>query len=336
MGGHQYTNFFTYNPAMRRVIDGQELPLKMLLPTIRNTSFLLAVLLACNACDSPPAIPAQLKSYIETINYGRLGGMQPAVVYDVLSDTLVRVGLTWTLTDTVRQDDWRTEIHPKFTPDFFWAPHLAPTDDYIIAQHLFRAPALIASSMDQQLTVMPDLDLLGGGSPVDWYMDLNAPANTMTLGLSNSEVAEHVLFKRKAGGVYPPGEVNFAFYIMTGNEADHANPWRDILAFQWRKWGAPLYRQDNYLVRDLEPFVKHTYNWAFNTWKQHIWQECTRQANEVGCPVFIVNVPHSPNYPGEVNEREFRSIWTQAAFNSLRSAQGVFRYAQRTRDRQLT
>src|SRR5690606_40551620 len=55
----------------------------------------------------------------------------------------------------------------------------------------------------------------------------------------------------------------------------------------------------------------------------------------VGDPVFIQTVTQIPNYPGEVNEREFRSIWNQAWFNSLRSAQGVFRYAQRTRDRQL-
>lgn len=328
-------NFFTLYACGARVIGGRKLSLEMILRTILNTPFLLAVLLACNACDSPPAIPTQLKDYIETISYGSLGGLQPEVVYDVLSDTLVRVGLTWTLSDTVRQDDWRTEIHPKFTPDFFWAPHLTPTDDYIIAQHLFRAPALIASSTDQQLTVIPDLDILGGGSPVDWYMDLNAHDNTLSLGLSNAEVAEHVLFKRKAGGVYPPGEVSFAFYIMTGNETDHANPWRDILAFQWRKWGAPLYGRDGYLVRDLEPFVKHTYNWAFNTWKEHVWQEFTLNGRQVGAPVFIVNVTQSPNYPGKVNEREFRSIWNQAWFNSLRSAQGVFRYAQRTRDRQL-
>lgn len=33
---------------------------------------------------------------------------------------------------------------------------------------------------------------------------------------------------------------------------------------------------------------------------------------------------------GYVDEREFRSIWNQAWFNSLRSAQGLYRYGRRT------
>lgn len=53
----------------------------------------------------------------------------------------------------------------------------------------------------------------------------------------------------------------------------------------------------------------------------------------MGAPVFIVNVTQSPNYPYEVDEREFRSIWNQAWFSSLRSASGLYRYARRTENR---
>jgi rhamnogalacturonyl hydrolase YesR len=51
--------------------------------------------------------------------------------------------------------------------------------------------------------------------------------------------------------------------------------------------------------------------------------------------VFIVNQTQSPNYPGEVDEREFRSIWNQAWFSSLRSASGLYRYARRNGDGEL-
>lgn len=296
---------------------------------------LIVTLLSCDSGGDEVAMPETLRDYVAAIDYGTLGGQWPVIAYDVVADTLTKVTLSWTFEDTVRQNDWRAVIHPKFTPDFFWAPHLTPTDDHIIAQHVFRAPALIAASSQQQITVVPDLDLLAQGSPVPWYMDMNAPANTLTLGLSDYEVAEHVLFKRRAGGVYPPGDVIFSFYILTSEGTGRTNPWRNVLAFQWNKWGAPLYEKEGYLVRDLEPFVKHTYNWAFNTWKEHIWQEFTLNGKRVGAPVFIVNVTQSPNYPGKVDEREFRSVWNQAWFNSLRSAQGVFRYAVRTRDKEL-
>lgn len=66
-----------------------------------------------------------------------------------------------------------------------------------------------------------------------------------------------------------------------------------------------------------------------------VWQEFTLNGRKVGAPVFIVNTTQSPNYPGEVNEREFRSIWNQAWFSSLRSASGLFRYARRTADRMM-
>ena len=27
------------------------------------------------------------------------------------------------------------------------------------------------------------------------------------------------------------------------------------------------------LIENLETYVKHTYNWAFNTWSENVWQQ---------------------------------------------------------------
>lgn len=97
-----------------------------------------------------------------------------------------------------------------------------------------------------------------------------------------------------------------------------------------------LFKQGNPVDTNLERYVEHTYNWAFNTWSESVWQEFSLNGKRVGAPVFIVNVTQSPNYPGEVNEREFRSIWNQAWFSSLRSASGLFRYARRTKELALS
>ena len=66
-----------------------------------------------------------------------------------------------------------------------------------------------------------------------------------------------------------------------------------------------------------------------------MWQEFELNGTRVGAPVFIVNETQSPNFPGAVNEREFRSIWNQAWFSSLRSASGLYRYARRVGDDEL-
>jgi len=58
----------------------------------------------------------------------------------------VKVSVSFELSDSIKQDDWQVSITPAFNPDFHWAPHLTPTNEHIIAQHVFRSPAVIVSS----------------------------------------------------------------------------------------------------------------------------------------------------------------------------------------------
>lgn len=283
-------------------------------------------------------IPSGFDNFIAEINYDSLGADEPEFSYMQLSDNLAKITLTWRLADTLRLNDWQLNIHPDFTPDFHWSPHLTPTNEHIIGQHVFRAPALIVASEseEKQLTIIPDLDLLQNESPVPWYMDLNAPENKLTLGAADQKVEEHVLFKRAEETIFPPGEFKFGFYIMANtNDSALSNPWRKPLEFMWDRWGSPAYDEGEPMEGSLEPYIEHTYNWTFNSWEENVWQEFELEGQKVGAPAFIINVTQSPNYPGEVDEREFRSIWNQTWFSSLRSAQGVFRYARRTGDREL-
>ncbi|MEX0720087.1 MAG: hypothetical protein WD059_05425 [Balneolaceae bacterium] len=274
-----------------------------------------------------------LGQYVNDISFDSLSIYDPEITYTEVSDGITKISMSWNIDDTLKQDDWQLTFKPAFTPDFHWAPHLTPTEDYIIGQHAFRAPAMIVASESEkkQFAIIPDLDVMKKGSPVQWYMDLNAPENSMTLGLSNQRRLNHIFWQKHEGAIYPPGEFEFGFYIMSLSEVeDLFNPWRKPLQFFWDRWGKPLYNDGQPMDGDQEHYVEHTYNWAFNTWKENVWQEFTLDGKKVGAPTFIVNVTQSPNYPGVVDEREFRSVWNQAWFSSLRSAQGVFRYARRT------
>lgn len=281
--------------------------------------------------ESPP-IPGPVRSYIRSIEWGGIGKKQPVVKFDMISNTMMHATFTFILSDTIKQDDWKIDISPAFIPAFHWASHLTPTDEHVIAQHVFRAPAIIMASGEKQITVIPDLDLLKQNKQGDWYMDLNASTNIIRLGISRSAVKEHVGFIRAKGTVYSPGKLTYGFYVLIEDDKTALqNPWRKSLDFFWSRWGTPLYDASKYSVtKNLEPFVEQTYHWAFKTWKDVVWQEFELNGKSVGAPQFIVNVTQSPNFPGEINEREFRSIWNQAWFSSLRSAQGLFRYAKRT------
>ncbi|MDX1285609.1 MAG: hypothetical protein R3182_11375, partial [Draconibacterium sp.] len=282
------------------------------------------------------SVPGIFHEIIKDISIDQLEEARPEINVEVISSNIIKVNLELDINETIKQDDWKINIKPAFQPDFHWSPHLTPTDDHIISQHVFRSPALIISDKQNQLSIIPDLDLLRQNTGSPWYMDLNAMNNQLILGISNYKVKEHVLFIREKGTEFLAGKFKYGFYILADKkENGEINPWRNVSSFLWKKWGRPLYQQGQPIKGSLQPYVEHTYNWAFNNWKDAIWQEFDLGERKVGAPVFIVNVTQSPNYPGEVNEREFRSVWNQAWFSSLRSAQGVFRYARRTNNKEL-
>lgn len=272
-----------------------------------------------------------LKDAVREIQYDRLGNEKGRVTVKTIDENSVHVKITFSLSHAIQQDNWQLIITPGFSPSFHWSPHLTPTDGHVIDQHVFRSPTLIVSDDQQMIALVPDLDILQKGTPVRWYLDLDAPNNRLILGMSNSSVDEHVLFRREAGARYPEGTVEIGFYLLHDtDDASLRNPFRKPAEFLWSRWGKPLYRSGNPVKGALGPYVEQTYNWAFNSWVDAVWQEFELNGKKVGAPVFIVNVTQSPNFPGEINEREFRSIWNQAWFSSLRSASGLYRYARRT------
>ena len=80
-----------------------------------------------------------------------------------------------------------------------------------IDQHVFRSPALIVADDHQTLILIPDLDIMQKGTPVRWYMDMDASSNTLILGMCNNHVFEHVLFERDQETTYPKGDIEIGF-----------------------------------------------------------------------------------------------------------------------------
>ena len=137
-------------------------------------------------------VPKELLSFIKSIDINTVHGAKPKVSFKNLSKNLVYVSVVWQLEHPATQDSVAIKIRPAFTPGFHWAPHLTPNPNSIIAQHVFRAPAMLVSDTQKLLVVIPDLDLLKKTNPVPWYMDMNAPQNYLELGMSKSRVEEQV------------------------------------------------------------------------------------------------------------------------------------------------
>lgn len=276
-------------------------------------------------------LPPVFQKSVGRIAYDKLGKESGKATIRSIDKNTLHVTVSYSPDEIVHQNDWQINLQPAFVPSFHWSPHLTPTDNHVIDQHVFRSPTLIVADKEQVIALIPDLNMLQKGTPVRWYLDLDAGTNTLTLGMSNSRVVDHVLFERTDGAEYTNGKVEIGFYLLHyADKASLADPFRKPLEFLWKNWGGETYRTGNPVRGDLEPYIKHTYDWAFKNWSESVWQEFEIEGRKVGAPAFIVNVTQSPNYPGEVNEREFRSVWNQAWFSSLRSASGLYRYARRT------
>ena len=260
----------------------------------------------------------------------------PNVEINYMENGWQKVQMKWEIFQEINQDELSILFELDFDPNFWWAPHLAPEEGYVIGQHVFRSPTLIAQCESLILTIVPDLDLVGKQIENPWFLDFDATQNKMWLGISKTEIPTHVLFKKKTGMKFLPGEVELSFFINAYHDQNEIkNPWAKVSAFLWNRWGRPLYQKGEPISASLQNYVQHTYNWAFEGWGDFVWQEFDLNGVRVGAPQFIVNVSQSPNYPGQWYQREFLSIWNQAWFSSLRSASGLFRYARNIGDEEL-
>ncbi len=241
-----------------------------------------------------------------------------------------RVEFVWNLPAEVRKDELSILVRSLRKPDFMWAPHLAPDDGYVIAQHVFRAPALISRQGKLVVSVVPDLDLVGRAAENPWFMDFDARSGESRIGLAPTEIPVHVLFKKIPGMTLAAGRVELAFFIEAHEDEDPlGNPWAAASRFLWRRWAKPLFDAGEPVRAPLDAYIRRTYDWAFSSWGDSVWQEFDLDGRRVGAPQFIVNVSQSPNHPGPWFQREFLSVWNQAWFSSLRSASGLYRYARR-------
>ena len=260
-------------------------------------------------------------------------GPRPEVSVTDDTEGWSRVRMTWHLDEAILQDELATAFSLPGNPDFWWAPHLAPDEGDCIAQHVFRSPALIAMSGQKAVVIVPDLDICGANQATPWFLDMDAPTKVLRLGLGKTKIVGHVQYHRAPGMVLGPGKVELGFFITAYEDRQQPhNPWSRVTEFLWKRWGHPLYEKGEPLRVPMDAYVRHTYNWAFTSWKEAIWQELAINGARVGAPKFIANTTESPNYPGPKDQREFLSIWNQAWFSSLRSAIGVARFARKTND----
>ena len=263
-----------------------------------------------------------------TITCSPLNGKQPVPCVEQKAENLYYIRIEAGNAAEIKQDDFCVSVVPRFAPTFHYCTHLTPRDGDCVDMHVFRSPVMIMQNDEVSVAVLPDLSAVFDET-TRHYMDLDATGGRMNIGVSRNQLYEHVLYEKIPGGILPPDFV-FSFYVMVQKDAEGiANPFKKIGQYFWENYGRN--EMDALLPKPsgLHKYTDRTYQWAFENWKDIVWQQFEIDGREVGAPVFIVTTQQSPNYGKPTDEREFRSVWNQAWFSSLRSASGLYRYAKK-------
>ena len=263
-----------------------------------------------------------------TLEYQPIANVQLRADCIAETENRMHICIQGQLPEDVCVGDWQMRVTPTFTPSFFYTPHLTPTQEHVIDMHVFRTPAMMMGCGSRVLCVLPVTEGVQDGVN-RYYMDFDAPNACMTLGITTTQVTGHVMYCRTGEAVLPAGPFCFEARILLLEGAEAENPFRSVLSYYWTRYG----REDSRHLtacKDLFPYVEHTYSWAFDRWKNVVWQEFELNGKRVGAPQMIVTAQQSPNCTEAVSIRESVSIWNQAWFSSLRSAQGLYRYGKET------
>ena len=287
----------------------------------------LLVLLSCK--QNIEVSDFNIEGFVKQMTLNSLGNAETNVEVDRITSNCYRIIVEQSIGGDIDQKGWSINLTPDFEQEFTWACHLSPTDKHIIADHVWRSPALIWTSRDKELVLIPDLKTRTGDEN-RWYMDMDVPNKTMTIGVSDYIVKEHVLFHKKESTHFKKGISKLAFYLIVNEGGNRLkNPFKTAHDFLWDNYGEESYALNIKDKTDLDVYSKYTYDWAFKNWKR-VYQEFELEGKTVGAPQFIINYTGSPNYTKAYNVREVPSIWNQAWFSSLRSAVGMYKYAKRT------
>lgn len=215
-------------------------------------------------------------------------------------------------------------------------PHLSPLEDTVIGEKVLRGAPIILENDENIVGLLPNFNEYKKEHRVPYIMDYDRKENRVKYGIGHHREYGHTYFKLTGDPIETGDEISFSFYLFavekrTGSQRNYM----DVNNFIWDVFAegemTPVIPDPLKLV----PYALHTYNWAFNNWKDATWQEFTINGKRVGGVVFILTAWQKPGLGFENRWREPKSIWNQAWFCSLRSAYGYYSWGKETRNKDL-
>jgi hypothetical protein len=207
---------------------------------------------------------------------------------------------------------------------FHWVPNLKKKPDDIIAQHVFRSPAIILSCKESRVSVIPDLIAIKSYHQTPYYLDLNfgKSGTVISYGLSNYKTDRHVYYERKDSAFLLPEKTELGLYIINSDSSSALDILRKTNLFLWTTFGAAYL--DTILPQTV-PFHQYAeagYEMALNKY----WVNGPKpETGGIALSTFL------NRKTGVYRGRDFKDdLWFHSWFNNARTAYGLFMWGAET------
>jgi hypothetical protein len=266
------------------------------------------------------------------INPG-LSGITVIYTIDTISSGVYKCKISVTSDGSHRLRD--LEIPLEFLPadqtgienvrtSFHWVPNLKKKPEDIIAQHVFRSPAIILSCKESRVAVVPDLEAIKSYPQTPYYLDLNFSNNgaVISYGLSNYKTYQHVYYERKDSAFLLPEKTELGLYIINSEQSSALEILKKTNSFIWNTFAVSCL--DSKLPQTV-PF-NHYAEAGYEMALSKFWIEGPKPGTG-GIALSTFHDKMSGIYRG----RDFKDdLWFHSWFNNARTAFGLYMWGEET------
>ena len=216
--------------------------------------------------------------------------------------------------------------------DFVFTPTLRPKENHVIADHVFRSPAVILQKQNLTAAIIPDILSLDKDRKMRNIMDLQVDtlkAPFFSFGCADWQVEEHVYYYHNNDMLKEinKSRLTYAYYIFLDGESKDVSGHEKIVRFMWDKFGSESQKKNTgALNKTLDEWGKACwYDYA-----KDVWMDVNINGEEAGA-LKMNRLSWSNNLHKSADNDAWFNVW----FQNLRTAYGMYIYGQQNSDPEL-
>jgi hypothetical protein len=311
-------------PSVRQ--NGTSIPFAYRSAAVEKTDSTQSVLLSGSLADGTLTKSIHL---VRGKPYARI-----AVTYRIR--TKVQLQVLWSTYSFAPDNKLYREYKPL---DFIFTPQLRPEKEYVIADHIFRSPALMMQKGRDFVALVPILETVDGKErAIRTVADMQvetADRPFVSIGLQNFAPEPYALRNTHVYYVAPDSlaatlkdtTVSLGYLLFLRSDAPEREGFREVVRYHWSTSGT------EYMQRAIGPQAEPFSGYIQKSWYQFLPQVALdTQYN--GYPVTLLRQARLA-WSNKLHKAADNDSWFNVWFNALRTAYGMFLHGKSVGDEKL-